>query len=518
MRRALHLVLLGVLTASVAAAPVVAVASGTAVQSDATGRENATCTADAAAAATDAGPSAAAANDSVVARSAVGYRLVDLDSREDLSAAAARGDLEPGRVAVSDVLVLTLRDDALAADLGAGNATSAFLARTNGSTAPLVVRQQGTCRPPKHLVLGETVTRVVAAPDDGAVHVVVDLANATMRNAYETESVADALRTASELYVNATVRGGNQSRSVERSVQTFRREATLRGVPPGGPAFRTAAANATVAVDTNLASGREPSLVLRRPDGDVVASAPSTVDDEGVANATVSLADVAVGTRLTLSVTVAGRNVLDGPDEVRVVEDAATVDDVAVDERAQSVAVTANVAVGAGGFLVLHAGNASGPVVGHSGYLAPGEHDAVTAYVSDPVQNGTTVVAVPHVDEERNRAFDGADSDPRYTGGDVAASVVVADASLPAPGTATAPERDTSAWTTTPSSTTTPATTTAPPSTSASATTTTARTGATSAGSTGNGSSDPGGPIPGFGAVLAALAVLATVAVAARRH
>jgi len=524
MRRALHLVLLAALTASVAASPVLAATGGT-LAGDATASTTPTCTnaqgsgtiqADSAMARTESAASPAnGTNETVAVRSAVGYRLAALDSREELAAATERGDLEAGRVPVHDVLVLTLHDGVLADDLGAGNVTSGFLARTNGSTAPLVVRQRGTCRPPKHLVLGANVTRVVSAPADDAVHVVVDLANATMRNDYETEPATDVLRYGDELYVNATVHGEDGPTTVERTVEAFQREAQLHGVPPGGPAFRTANPSATVAVKTNFVSGRAVSLALRRPDGDVVASETASVDDHGIARATVSLAGVDAGTRLVLSATVAGRDVLRGPDEVHVVEYAASVDDATVDDRPQSVAVTANVSVGAGGFLVLHAGNASGPVVGHSGYLPPGEHDAVAAYVSEPVANGTTVVAVAHVDDRRNRAFDGVDADPRYAGADAAASVVVGEASLPAPGTATAAERNTSAWTTTPAKST-PPTTTSPTTRSTTASSTTA--GFTNG--IGSVDEDPpvtGDRIPGFGAALAALAVLATVAVAARR-
>ncbi|WP_227131411.1 DUF7282 domain-containing protein [Halorubellus salinus] len=463
--------------------------------------------------ATAATPSAAA-NDTVTVRSALGYGLADLDEASEIAAAADRGDLQAGRVAVRDVLVVTLRNDALATDLGAGNATAAFRDRTDGSTRPLVVRQRGTCRPPKHLVLSPNVTRVVAAPDAGVVHVVVDLANATTRNEYESEPAPESFAFPGRILVNATVDAGDGPRSVEREVEAFRREAELADVPDGEPALRTASPDAELAVDTNVDGSVPVSFVLRNDGGDVVVRSDATTDEDGAALTQVDLTGVAAGTTLNLSVRVDGHDLLDEPRTVRVVERRATVANVTAADRAQSASVSATVSLEAGGFVVLHRGDVDGPVVGHSRDLAPGDREHVTVYLTEPVRNETTVVAVAHRDANRNRLFDDANDDPRYAEGTVTGSVVVANASLPAPSNDTAPERDTSAWTaTTPETTDAVATTTS----SSGSVDPTTSTGGGTAGTSTDERDDQNRSIPGFDAGVAVLAVLATGLALARR-
>ena len=84
-----------------------------------------------------------------------------------------------------------------------------------------------------------------------------------------------------------------------------------------------------------------------------------------------------------------------------------------------------------GGFIAIHKGSASGPVIGVSDFLAGGQsHEDITVSYSDSVSEGSDVVAVAHYDTNNNLAFDyessgGSEDGPYATSSDQIASQTV---------------------------------------------------------------------------------------------
>jgi len=77
------------------------------------------------------------------------------------------------------------------------------------------------------------------------------------------------------------------------------------------------------------------------------------------------------------------------------------------------------VSVSEGGFVALRVGSADGEVIGHSDYLAPGQHRDVQVSVDAPFSGERELYAVPHLDTDADREFDyapGSDADRTYPG------------------------------------------------------------------------------------------------------
>ena len=67
-----------------------------------------------------------------------------------------------------------------------------------------------------------------------------------------------------------------------------------------------------------------------------------------------------------------------------------------------------------GGFVTVHAGNASGDVIGRSEHLSPGSYEDVAIMLDEPVDRDTTAVAMLHHDADGNKAYNSTDVDSPY--------------------------------------------------------------------------------------------------------
>ncbi|WP_459190648.1 DUF7282 domain-containing protein, partial [Halosimplex sp. J119] len=59
-----------------------------------------------------------------------------------------------------------------------------------------------------------------------------------------------------------------------------------------------------------------------------------------------------------------------------------------------------------GGFVAIHEGSASGDVIGTSRYLEAGTHSNVRVDLDTMVNETTTLVAMPHLDDNSNNLYD----------------------------------------------------------------------------------------------------------------
>ena len=190
----------------------------------------------------------------------------------------------------------------------------------------------------------------------------------------------------------------------------------------------------------------------------------------------------------------------------------ATFSDQAVSETNQEVIVD-SATLSDGGFIAIHEGSASGDVIGTSGYLEAGQHSNVRIDLDSAINGTTTLVAMPHLDDNSNNLYDFPEADAPYTadGSAVTASASVSlDVETPTP-TPTATPSPTPTPTATPSPTPTPTATPSP-------TPTQADDGGDGddGGSTPSPTTTDGGP--GFGVAVSLIALLAAALLAARRR
>jgi hypothetical protein len=155
-----------------------------------------------------------------------------------------------------------------------------------------------------------------------------------------------------------------------------------------------------------------------------------------------------------------------------------------------------------GGFVAVHAGSPDGPVLGASGFLAPGPHEGMQVVLDEPISEDGTLVAVAHRDTDGGEQFGFPGADGPYTadGDAVAAGATV---SVPTP-TEVTPTEVTPTDATPTETTPTPTEATL---TRASTTTTTNVLTTTNTPTT-----------PGMGHLVAAVALLAAALLAVRRR
>ncbi|MFB6128877.1 MAG: type II secretion system F family protein [Halorhabdus sp.] len=77
-----------------------------------------------------------------------------------------------------------------------------------------------------------------------------------------------------------------------------------------------------------------------------------------------------------------------------------------------------SVSTSEGGFVVIHEQSVDGAIVGHTGYLSPGEHTNVRVRLDEAIQRETTLVAVPSLDTNDDRKFTAGVDQPYMSGGD----------------------------------------------------------------------------------------------------
>ncbi|MGB9931671.1 DUF7282 domain-containing protein [Haloarcula amylolytica] len=352
-------------------------------------------------------------------------------------------------------------------DNGASDTTNAFLnavdadgdtsdgVGTAGLTLYVNRTDVGANADADTLQLNSTNVDVVEDPDNNTYFVAVDTTGVTF-----TDSGKD-LVDEEDTSINATFAikdsspVSDDSASASALYTTAERDATLN-LDDSGVVTVSAATGQEVSGTTNVAPGSELEVEMEsendanpfvlRPETDVAA--------DGTYTATADFSDYSAGTNFTVqTLDVDGSSDFSDEEDGRIVQaDTATVS-ISDQESDGSEVVVDSAQLSEGGFIAVHAGNASGDVVGNSDYLEAGSHEDVTITLDEPMDEDFTAVAMPHLDTNGNEAYDFPDADGPYTSNGTAVTdsanvTIVEETQTEAPDTETeteAPDTETEA-------------------------------------------------------------------------
>ena len=247
----------------------------------------------------------------------------------------------------------------------------------------------------------------------------------------------------------------DDGKSASALYSTSERNANL-DLDDSGVVTVSAATGQEVTGTTNVAPGSELEVEMEsendanpfviRPETDVAA--------DGTYTATADFSEYSAGTNFTVqTLDVDGGTEFSDEEDGRIVAaDTATVS-ISDQESDGSEVVVDSAQLSEGGFIAIHAGNASGDVVGNSDYLEAGSHEDVTITLDEPMDEDFTAVAMPHLDTNGNEAYDFPDADGPYTSNGTAVTdsanvTIVEETQTEAPDTETeteAPDTETEA-------------------------------------------------------------------------
>jgi len=247
----------------------------------------------------------------------------------------------------------------------------------------------------------------------------------------------------------------DDSASASALYTTSERNANLN-LDADGLVTVSAAAGQEVTGETNVAPGSELEVEMESEnDANPFVIRPETeVATDGTYTATADFSDYSAGTNFTVeTLDVDGGTEFSDEEDGRIVAaDTATVS-ISDQESDGSEVVVDSAQLSEGGFIAVHAGNASGDVVGNSDYLEAGSHEDVTITLDEPMDEDFTAVAMPHLDTNGNEAYDFPDADGPYTSNGTAVTdsanvTIVEETQTEAPDTETeteAPDTETEA-------------------------------------------------------------------------
>ncbi|QLH79981.1 PGF-CTERM sorting domain-containing protein [Halosimplex rubrum] len=278
----------------------------------------------------------------------------------------------------------------------------------------------------------------------------------------------------------------------------------------------------TIRGDTNVAPGTKLGLRINSQSdtSPFLTTLNTHVTEDRTFAATGDFSQRGAGINFTVAVRRGGERISDGTYNGQILAEATatvTFSDQAVSESNQEVVVD-SATLSDGGFVAIHEGSASGDVIGTSRFLGAGTHQNVRVDLDTPVNGTTTLVAMPHLDDNSNNLYDFPEADAPYTAD---GSAVTASASVSL-DSATATPSPTPTPTATPTATPTPTATATPsPTPTPTATPTATPTEAPSDGDDG-GDTTPSptttGDGPGFGVAVSLIALLAAALLTARRR
>ncbi|PSP33752.1 hypothetical protein BRC64_02735 [Halobacteriales archaeon QH_10_67_22] len=300
------------------------------------------------------------------------------------------------------------------------NATVAFLRELNGSaTGPgfdpelnafnASVRETdlGPNEGRDRFALGTDNFELIPDPDNDTYYMVVDLA------AVEADLEDGQDWTAGFGFERYDAVGpviGVEGDGVSESTWTYRDpDATLERTLDGVVLLR-AIDRQLVAGETTVAPGTELTVRVRSTDDD--GAFFETVDarvepGRTFGPTTDAFADDRPGTDFTAEVYRGGDPISDEFDGRLVAAATGEINVTAQalrDSERQEVVVD-SVTLSEGGFVAVRAGNATEPVVGTSEKLAPGSHENVRIDVEPPIDGSTTVIAIAHLDTDRDNRY-----------------------------------------------------------------------------------------------------------------
>ncbi|WP_415381194.1 BGTF surface domain-containing protein [Halosimplex sp. TS25] len=275
----------------------------------------------------------------------------------------------------------------------------------------------------------------------------------------------------------------------------------------------------TIRGDTNVAPGTKLGLRINSQSdtSPFLTTLNTHVSEDRTFAATGDFSERGAGINFTVNIRRGGDGI-GGPYDGMILAEptsSVTFSDQSVSEENQEVRVE-SVTLSDGGFVAIHSGSASGDVIGTSGYLGAGTHSNVRIDLDTPVNETTTLVAMPHLDDNSNNLYDFPEADAPYS----VNGTTVTDSAEVTVGDATPTPTATATPTATPTPTDTP---TATPTATATPTDTPTPTEADDGGDGGDGGDDTPEPTttadgPGFGVAVSLIALLAAALLTARRR
>jgi PGF-CTERM protein len=157
-------------------------------------------------------------------------------------------------------------------------------------------------------------------------------------------------------------------------------------------------------LDLRVRSTTAASPFLRNP-------APEVQTDQSF-NASVDFSGIADNTTFEV-----GARGFDGTTPGRVGQAATAAVTFSDQETSGDSVVVDSATLSEGGFIAIHQGSASGPVVGNSDYLEPGTVSNVEIQLDTMMSSSDSLVAMPHLDTNGNEAYDFPGDDGPYTAG-----------------------------------------------------------------------------------------------------
>ncbi|GGM46513.1 BGTF surface domain-containing protein [Haloarcula argentinensis] len=355
---------------------------------------------------------------------ALEYEQEDGSASDATEAFVAATDTTPDRINSSDTTTSGLRLYVNRTDVGA-NADADPINFTNSSDAVTVVDD----------------------PDNNSYFVAVDTSDVTFES-------GDTIVDEEDTRLNATfsVRDGplTDDRNSDSAIYTTsERDATLN-LDDSGVVTVSAAAGQEVSGTTNVAPGTELEVEMESESeaNPFVLRPEVEVATDGTYTAMADFSDYSAGTNFTVQTIdvddISDQEAFSDEEDGRIVEAGTATVSISEQESTGSEVVVDSAQLSDGGFIAIHAGNASGDVVGNSEYLGAGSHEDVTIMLDEPMDEDFTAVAMPHRDTNGNEAYDFPDADGPYTSNDTAvtdsANVTIVEEQTEAPDTETETE------------------------------------------------------------------------------
>ncbi|WP_254278951.1 DUF7282 domain-containing protein [Haloarcula marina] len=173
-----------------------------------------------------------------------------------------------------------------------------------------------------------------------------------------------------------------------------------------------AASGQTISGTTNVAPGTDVSVSIRSTSSasPFLKQPSATVQADGTFTATADFSQNSPGTNFTVKTGISD-------DEIDGTIAAAPTASVSISDQESNgdTIVVDSATLSDGGFIAIHAGSASGDVIGASSYLEAGSHSDVEITLDSSQSEDFTAVAMPHLDDDGDQTYDFPDNDGPYT-------------------------------------------------------------------------------------------------------
>ena len=191
-------------------------------------------------------------------------------------------------------------------------------------------------------------------------------------------------------------------------------DATFNGLNQDDELILSADEDVVVTGTTSVAPGTNLSVRLRSEGNFLLTAEDVEVTSDRTWRATFDLSDVEPGANFTATVRRGGSEISDEVDGRVLGPATASVRFNDQESANGEQVVVASVTMSRGGFIAIHSGSASGPVIGSSKFLGAGTHSNVRIALDEPISEDTTLVAMPHRDDNSNNVYDFPEADAPY--------------------------------------------------------------------------------------------------------